>query len=135
MRILVVDDEFVSLTKMIALLSSYGPCDAATHGEQAIQMYSEACATGQPYGLVIMDIEMPGMDGIQTLHTICQREQLRQMPRARKIVISAASSRENVRRAAEQGCDAFMVKPVSKDNLVSILSKLGIEAAPAAPAR
>lgn len=129
MKILVVDDEYVSLTKMISILEPYGMCHAATNGPQAIQMVTEAIGIGAPYGLITLDIEMPCLSGLEVLKTIRLREQLRQVkPPARIIMATAASRRENVRDAVELSCDAFLVKPVSRANLVTTLEKLGIAA-------
>lgn len=126
MRILVVDDEFVALTKMISILEPFGTCHAATNGEQAIQMFSEAVDGGTSFDLITLDIEMPGASGLEALKTIRQREQLRQIAPAKIIMISAAASRTNVTAAAERHCDAFLVKPVSRETLLQVLRKFGI---------
>jgi two-component system chemotaxis response regulator CheY len=135
MKILVVDDEFVALTKMISVLEPFGTCDAATNGAQGIQMFAAAVDMGASYDLITLDIEMPGASGLEALKTIRQREQLRQVPPAKIIMVSAASSRANVASAAEGHCDAFLVKPVSRETLLQTLQKLGISAPAATSAQ
>lgn len=129
MKILVVDDEFVSLTKMIAILEAYGTCHAATNGAQAVEMVTEAQGLGAPYGLITLDIDMPCINGLEVLKTIRLREQLRQFAPAHILMVSGASKRENVRDAVERNCSAFLVKPVSRANMVAALSKLGVQPA------
>lgn len=126
MKTLVVDDEFVALSKMTGILSALGQCDAATNGEQAYEMYVKALGSAHPYELVTIDIEMPGMDGLTLLAKMCEEEKRRQGYSAKKVMISAASSGDNVRRAAVSRCSAFLVKPVKKQALLQKLLDLGL---------
>lgn len=126
MKSLVVDDDFVALTKTLAVLKPYGSCHAATNGPQAIQMFAEALAQGHPYELIVLDIQMPCVDGLEVLRTIRQREGLRRIKPAQVIILSANSSRDNVREAAQRQCDTFLVKPVSRNALMAALERLGI---------
>jgi DNA-binding NarL/FixJ family response regulator len=57
---------------------------------------------------------------------------VKQIPRARKLVISSNSSRGNVSQALQRHCDAFLVKPVSNDALTAALQKIGTTPQPAA---
>jgi two-component system, chemotaxis family, chemotaxis protein CheY len=126
MKTLVVDDEFVALSKMTGILSAFGECDAATSGEQAYEMYAKALGSAHPYELVTIDIEMPGMDGLTLLATMCEEEVRRQAYSAKKVMISAASSVDNVRNAALNRCNAFLVKPVKKQALLQKLLEMGM---------
>lgn len=125
MRALVIDDDFIALNKVRDILLPYGECDAATHGRQAIMMFCKALSDGRPYDLLTMDIEMPVMTGLELLQTLRQKEDLKQIPRAKKIMISGSSSRSNVFKAIENHCDAFLVKPVTAEALLRTLGRLG----------
>jgi two-component system, chemotaxis family, chemotaxis protein CheY len=126
MKTLAVDDEFVALSKMTAILSTFGECDAATNGEQAFEMYMKALEGVHPYELVTIDIEMPGMDGLTLLARICEEEKRQQARGARKIMISAASSAGNVKAAAVHRCDGFLVKPIKNQALLQKLAEIGL---------
>lgn len=126
MRSLVVDDEFVALSKMNLILSDYGTCDAATHSEQAWAFFEKAVAGNTPYDLITLDIRLPGQSGVHLLHRICAEERRQGIPRARKLMVSGDSSYHNVVAAAAKACDGFLVKPVRRDVLVDRLRKLGL---------
>lgn len=126
MKCLAVDDEFVALTKMSTLLSDYGTCDTATNGEEALRMFHKAFLEGDPYQLMTIDIDMPGMNGIQLLKKITIDENLLFIPRSNKLIVTAEGSPGNVLQAIENKCDSFLVKPVKKDTLQMRLKELNI---------
>jgi two-component system chemotaxis response regulator CheY len=126
MRSLVIDDEFVALAKMMAILNELGDCAAATHGQQGVEMVTEALMRGTPYDLITVDIEMPDMDGFAVLREIAARERGKGAQPSKKLLISAQSSTTNVARAARSTCDAFLVKPVKKDVLIQKLKSVGL---------
>lgn len=134
MKSLVVEDEFVALTKMITLLRKYGTSDAATHGEQAIQMFVRAFLDGSPYDLVALDIELPGMTGLDVLEELRQKEKVKQIPPAKKVMMTASPSRDYVQQALNNRCDGFLVKPVTAEALAKLMSRLGFKPAEPAPA-
>ena len=75
MRVLVVDDDYVSRTKLKALLTSLGgDCDALPDGEMVIKMFEKAHEESVPYDLITMDVEMPGMSGQEVVQKIRESE-------------------------------------------------------------
>ncbi len=124
MRILVVDDEFVALTKISTLLSQYGECDAATSGKQASELFFKAIDAGNPYHLVTIDINMPEGNGFELMKTLSRLEERRGITPAKKIIISASSDTRSVLLAARKKCDGFLVKPVKRDALENKLREL-----------
>lgn len=69
MRILLAEDDFVTRKFMMNFLSSYGECDAAVDGMEAVDAYLMALEDGEPYDLACLDIMMPVMDGYQVLRS------------------------------------------------------------------
>ena len=126
MRTLVVDDEFVALTKLTTLLSKYGKCEAATNGVQAFKMFTKAVNRLQPYDLITIDIEIPEMNGFELLKNICEEEKAMKVLPSKKIMISVGGSPDNIYRAAINACDVFLIKPITKEVLEIKLKELGL---------
>lgn len=126
MRILVVDDEFAAISKLKALLSEYGECDAAESGRLALEMHHQAIYKKEPYGLITLDIEMPGISGLQLIEIMTTQEKKGEVPLSKKIMVTASGTRNNVIDAARRHCDSFIVKPVRRSVLAAKLEELGI---------
>lgn len=126
MKTLVIDDEFTALTKMKAMLEKYGEVDPATCGEQAIALFEKSIAEANPYDLITIDIELPDMNGIELLKIFNQKESAWQTSWAKKVIISASGTPDNVVKSAKNACDAFLVKPIKKETLNEKLIALGL---------
>ncbi len=125
MRILAIDDEFAALKKLEILLTHYGPCDAATNGRQARELYAKALKQGNPYALITIDIELPDTSGLELLKYFSAIESENSKYAAKKIVVTAHGNPDNVVEAAKY-CDGFITKPVKKDVLAQKLKTMGI---------
>jgi CheY-like chemotaxis protein len=122
-RILVVDDEYVSLTKLTLLLSQYGEVDQATSGEQALELFDMALEENCPYSLVTMDISMNGKSGFETIDEINKREMGAHSLDI--IMITAMSDEQSINRSAVSGCQKILIKPLQKNKLFETMAELG----------
>ena len=126
MRILIVDDEAVSLTKLQTLLASYGECDTATNGQQALTLFKQAHADGRPYGLITMDIRMPDMSGQQTVAAIRTWEKDKAQVGARIVMVTAVQDLAAVSTSIRSGSDGYLMKPFTPENVRDALAALGL---------
>jgi len=116
MKILVIDDEYVALSRMVKLFSRWGNAVGATNATQAVEMVNDALQSGLPYDIISIDIELPDSDGLDLLEKLkaCEEKFHPQNPwYSKKIIISAKSKHDNIQKALALGCDDFLVKPVS----------------------
>ena len=129
MRVLIVDDDFISRRLMQKMLSQYGECDIAVDGAEAIKAFRFAWEEGKPYDLICMDIVMPNIDGQQALKSIRSAEKDMAIEPSREVKVimtTSLSDPENVSDAIFRGGAAsYLVKPISKPNLLLELRKLG----------
>ena len=118
-RVLLVDDTLVTQHLGARMLSGAGhQTDVAADGEQAI----EAVRAGS-YGIVFMDVMMPGMDGLAATREIragAAGEQMREIP---IVGLSANSAPGSAERALLAGMDGYITKPFTKAQLLAAAAK------------
>ncbi|MBI4891644.1 MAG: response regulator, partial [Acidobacteria bacterium] len=122
LRVLVVDDNAQAREVLSdALLALSLRVQLVSSGEECIRALVEADGK-DPFRLVLMDWQMPGMDGLQTSAAIVRDLKLELRP---KIVIVTAFGREEVRLKAEKlGTDGYLLKPVGTSVLYDTLMDL-----------
>lgn len=116
-KILVVDDFEDSRYSLCRLLELCGHTVVeASNGHQAV----EAALSEQP-DLVLMDLSLPGIDGIAATARIRAASGIRQMP----IVALSAHDTESYHTAAlGAGCDAYLTKPMDFDDLEKLIGEI-----------
>jgi len=115
LQVLVVDDEPMNLDLARAVLEREGHQLAyATTGQEAL----DACAR-QAFDLILMDINMPVMDGYQATRTLRERGW-----RGPIVVVTGSTSGAEEREALAQGADLFMRKPYRRQQLLDAISQV-----------
>lgn len=130
MKILIVEDDFTSRKILQKILSAYGECDIAINGREAVDAYKASWLKNTPYALICMDIMMPNVDGLQALSEIRGIEKdmdVKEKDRVKVIMTTALDDPKTVIRSYyELGATSYIVKPISKQNLLQELKKLGL---------
>ena len=82
----------------------------AENGEQALAMLHDEVATGSVPCLVVLDLNMPKMGGVETLKHLKHHEQLRHIP---VIIFSTSINPLEQERCMQLGAHSYIIKPVS----------------------
>lgn len=133
MRILVVEDDFISRRLLCRYLQASGECDVAVNGNEAVGAFKQVLMAGERYDLVCLDIMMPGMDGQETLkrlRTLEQENGITDEQRAKVMMTTALEDHENVINAFSNACDGYVVKPIEKKKFLQTLSDIGLPVCP-----
>ena len=101
MRILIIDDEMVSRTKLELIMEYFGGCETLDHGNDALAVFHEAHQENNPFDLIMLDINLPGMDGIQLLSAIRTAEKELNIDKSRQAKILMTSSYRDKERMLE----------------------------------
>jgi CheY-like chemotaxis protein len=131
-KVLLVDD--VDLNRKIAraMLKITGiTVEEAEDGEIALKKFEES--PKGTYDIILMDVQMPNMDGYQASTAIrdLDREDARKVP---IIALTANAFKEDIDRAIEAGMNAHLAKPVKQEKIVELMMKyIGGAAAPQNP--
>ncbi len=125
LSILVAEDNEINALLMRSLLTRLGHhVVITTNGEAALKSWQAAESAGTPYDLVLMDIQMPKLDGIETSRRIRACEagiRLRPTP---ILALTANTLVEDRYACFEAGMDGFLVKPLDRDKLAEALANL-----------
>jgi CheY-like chemotaxis protein len=92
-------------------------------GEEALDfLYRKGKYLDAPRpSLMLLDLKMPKVDGFEVLKTMKGDDSLKKMP---IIVLTTSNRHEDVNRAYEMGCNAYIVKPVSFDNFIKAVAEI-----------
>jgi signal transduction histidine kinase/ActR/RegA family two-component response regulator len=116
-HILLAEDNKINQKLALALLSRLGyTVDIAENGVEAV-----ASASKKPYALILMDMQMPEMDGIEATRQIRAKEGPNASTPIIALTANAMQSDNDACRAA--GMDDFLTKPINKDQLTACLNK------------
>ncbi|WP_018125851.1 response regulator [Desulfovibrio oxyclinae] len=127
MRALIVEDEFLSRKVLKSFLMSLFEVDIVVNGREAIEAVRLAMEEKRPYNLVLMDIMMPEIDGIEALAAIRDMESKQEGPRSKVIMTSALDDPKTVLKSFHEGqASGYLVKPVDKEKLFKELERVGL---------
>ena len=111
-RILLVDDLPQNLEILCGLLEPEGyALELAQDGQEALEM-----ALKSPPDLILMDVSMPRMSGLEACRALKADERTRLVP---IVLITALSAREDRIQGIAAGCDDFLAKPVDFEELLA----------------
>ncbi|MDB5553372.1 MAG: histidine kinase, partial [Rhizobium sp.] len=95
----------------------------STNGKEALNWLRRRVGSGGglPVDLVLLDINMPLMDGFEVLDNLGADPQLKAIP---VCILSTSSDESDLRRAREHGARGYMIKPASRQQLTEALEKI-----------
>ncbi|UZE49517.1 ATP-binding protein [Rhodopseudomonas sp. P2A-2r] len=125
LSILVAEDNEINALLMRALLTRLGhQVVITTSGEEALESWQASASAGTPYDLVLMDLQMPRLDGIETARRIRAREAGSRSRRTPILALTANTLVEDRYACFDAGMDGFLVKPLDRDKLSEALADL-----------
>ncbi len=110
-RILIVDDdETVRWSYLRSLASSACDIETAGNGEQALQTMEQ-----HRFDVVLLDLRMPGLDGLSVLRTIKQK-----WPESEVVIITGYPSVDSAKQAVQLGAFDYVAKPVGPQDVINV---------------
>lgn len=129
LRMLVVEDEFLSRKLIGHFIEKYGKTDMAVNGKEALIAVQAAYDEEAPYDVVFLDIMMPDLSGQEVLKQIRRLETERGVGVAdglKVVMATALGDAKNVMEAFRNQCEAYIVKPYTPEAFETNLRKLGL---------
>jgi signal transduction histidine kinase/DNA-binding response OmpR family regulator/HPt (histidine-containing phosphotransfer) domain-containing protein len=117
LRILIAEDNPINQNVAVRLLERLGyAADTAENGREALARLEH-----EPYDVVLMDVQMPEMDGLEASRAICARWPADRRPRI--VAMTAEAMEGDRRKCLAAGMEDYLVKPVTLDQLTAALAR------------
>jgi len=109
MKVLLVDDEEDLISTLAERLELRGiAAEAATTGAEAVDLVNE-----KEFDVVVVDVKMPGMDGLEVMRRIKARR-----PHMQVILLTGRGSEQESQAGLEEGAFDYLVKPINIEDLI-----------------
>jgi PAS domain S-box-containing protein len=119
LRVLLVDDHPTNRRIFSKMLEGLGcTVTAVSSGMEVIPSLFRGLLTNSPYQLILLDMQMPGMDGERTLREIRQEPLIEDV---RVIVLTSVGHRNELSRVKELGCAGYLIKPIRQSQLKEVI--------------
>ncbi len=131
MKMLVMEDEYVSRSVLMEILSPYGQVEPAENGKEAMEKFQKALENSERYDIVFLDIMVPEISGQDVLKNIRALEQQHNenddaFITTKIVMTTALGDFTSVKTAFKQQCEAYLIKPLDRDKVLNTLQGLGL---------
>ena len=127
LKILVVEDEFLSRQLLMTIVSKRGRVDVAVDGQEAVDAVRISYETGSPYDVIFLDIMLPAKDGQEVLKELRAYEQERGVIASagiKVIMTTALSDSKSIMEAFRSQCESYVTKPYNEKKIMDEFNKL-----------
>jgi CheY-like chemotaxis protein/HPt (histidine-containing phosphotransfer) domain-containing protein len=122
LSVLIVDDNAVNRLVLCRSLEAEGMITHATaSGSEALQWLSQGPSDMPPCDIVLLDAQMPEMDGFAVAQHILKLPRCGALP---MVMLSSAGMKGDAQRAMEVGIGGYMTKPIARDELLQVLARI-----------
>ncbi len=128
-RMLIVEDEFLSRKLVIHFIQKFGTFDIAVNGVEAVDAIKHAYDSKTPYDVVFLDIMMPDKDGLSVLKDVRDLEAekgINPTEGIKIIMTTALGDAKSVMSAFRNQCEAYITKPYTEEAFTNQLRKLAL---------
>ena len=125
LKVLIVDDNYTNRVILQEMVRLWGmEPTTVSSGQEALGAFTEGFQVGQPFKLILMDMQMPDLDGFETARMI------KDFPggeEAKIIALSSTAQRGDVERCRQAGISGYLTKPIKQEELLeAILMTMGL---------
>jgi len=119
MRVLIADDNETNRTIVTKMIESFGcKAEAVPGGAEAVNALKDAARLGDPFNVLLLDMQMPGMDGEHTTTIVKNTDSIKGVV---IIILTSLGNRGDVTHLQELGCEGYLTKPIRQSFLLDTM--------------
>ncbi len=130
MRILILEDDTTTQELLKSLLEPCSDLTIADNTMDAIDAFAESLTSFFYYNVVLIDIGLPDIDGVKALQILRKFEKVKAINTSNKtkiVIMTATADEQKVKEALKNGCNGFIIKPITKESLNKKLLPFGVK--------
>jgi two-component system response regulator len=113
------EDDFYSIKRSFEKANLSNPIEHALSGELALEYLNDK--NNSKPGLILLDLNMPGLSGLKTLEIIKQNKELKKIP---VVILTTSDDDKDIQASYALGANTYIQKPVDLDGLFTAIKKL-----------
>jgi len=122
-KVLLVEDNSVTRSLLLEVLKNRAECRVATNGNDALKEYTASIDAKEPFDIILLDVMMPEVNGIDALNMIRMRENIDSKSGYTPVIILTAYT-VLIESQIMSHYDAFIEKPIDSDELIKKMEEL-----------
>ena len=130
MKCLIVEDEIISSRILEGMMSRYASCEVVSNGQEALARFQQAHEANSPYDVILMDIMMSEISGLEVVTLIREQQALKKMSLSQRVKIIMTTSLDDPRTVIkalfESDANSYLTKPITAAKIADELRKLKI---------
>ena len=130
MKVLIIEDDKSTLALIKKILGDNVECATSLTAMEGIEKFVDDMITFDSFDAVLMDINLPDINGVNCLRLLRRFEAVKGIVDKRKakiIMMTGTADEENVKGSLKNGCDQFLIKPVSKEKIEAKFKAVGLK--------
>lgn len=124
-KILMVDDDFSTRKLINRILHRRALLDHAINGAEAILAYEMSQEHVDPYDLIMLDVTLPDMEGVEILKHIRRYEEVEEIKEEDRVpIIMVTGRKDTMMKSFSEGCTEYLLKPFKPNELLATVKAL-----------
>ncbi|MCM8527403.1 MAG: response regulator [Lentisphaeraceae bacterium] len=129
MKVLVIEDDNSTQLLIKKIFGDSLEYTVCSNGVEGIDVFVDQMLEFDHFDAVLLDINIPDLNGVHTLHLIRRFEAVKGIMDNRKakvIMMTGTADEDNVKNSLKNGCDQFLIKPVTKEKIEAKFKAVGL---------
>ena len=130
MNVLVIEDDNSTQLLIKKIFGENAECTVCGTSMEGINSFVDKMVAFDHFDAVLVDINLPDLNGVHTLHLMRRFESVKGIMDNRKakiIMMTGTADEDNVKNSLKNGCDQFLIKPVSKEKIEAKFKAVGLK--------